>query len=104
MAATATKEEAQLNHLLAGITEAELARMLPDLELLSLPLGKVIYESGEKLDYVYFPTTAIISLLYIMENGSSAEIGVVGQGWFGRHCNLHGRRYHSQPGSGAKCG
>ena len=78
MAATVTKEEAQQNHLLADISEAELTRLLPDLELLSLPLGKVIYESGEKLDYVYFPTTAIISLLYIMENGSSAEIGVVG--------------------------
>jgi CRP-like cAMP-binding protein len=43
-----------------------------------LPLGKVLYESGDKLDFVYFPTTAIVSLLYIMENGATAEIGVVG--------------------------
>jgi CRP-like cAMP-binding protein len=78
MAATATKQEALQNHLLAGTTADELARLLPNLQPVSLPLGKVIYESGEKMDYVYFPTTAIISLLYIMENGSSAEIGVVG--------------------------
>jgi len=79
MAADTTKEEAVKNHLLAEVKADELARLLPNLELLSLPLGKVIYESGEKMDYVYFPTTAIISLLYIMENGASAEIGVVGK-------------------------
>ena len=67
------------NKLLAGVSDEELARLLPNLQLISLPLGKVIYESGEKMDYVYFPTTAIISLLYIMENGSTAEIGVVGK-------------------------
>lgn len=78
MTSTATKKEAVLNHLLGGVTAEELARLLPNLQPVSLPLGKVIYESGEKMDYVYFPTTAIISLLYIMENGSSAEIGVVG--------------------------
>src|SRR5882762_7130802 len=78
MTATATKQEALQNYLLAGVSNDELARLLPNLQLVSLPLGKVLYESGEKMDYVYFPTTAIISLLYIMENGSSAEIGVVG--------------------------
>jgi CRP-like cAMP-binding protein len=78
MAATSDREEAQENHLLAGVKTDELARLLPGLQLISLPLGKVLYESGEKMHYVYFPTTAIISLLYIMENGSSAEIGVVG--------------------------
>jgi CRP-like cAMP-binding protein len=66
------------NRLLAGASAAELERLLPNLELISLKLGHVIYESGEKMDYVYFPTTAIISLLYVMENGSTAEIGVVG--------------------------
>jgi CRP-like cAMP-binding protein len=76
---TATKEEARQNHLLAGVSDEELARLLPNLQPLALPLGEVLYESGEKMDYVYFPTTAIISLLYIMENGSSAEIGVVGK-------------------------
>ena len=78
MNAITTKQEALQNHLLGGVNADELARLLPNLQLVSLPLGKVIYESGEKMDYIYFPTTAIISLLYIMENGSSAEIGVVG--------------------------
>ena len=79
MLGTASKEEARQNHLLAGVSGEELARLLPNLQLLNLPLGQVIYESGEKMEYVFFPTTAIISLLYIMEDGSSAEIGVVGK-------------------------
>ena len=66
------------NNLLAGLPDEEIARITPHLELVSLELGKVLYESGDRLDYVYFPTTAIVSLLYIMENGSTAEIGVVG--------------------------
>ncbi len=78
MAPNAAKEEALQNHLLAGVTPEELERLLPSLQPVTLPLGKVLYESDEKMDYVYFPTTAIISLLYIMENGSTAEIGVVG--------------------------
>lgn len=73
-----TKEKAIENRLLAGLQEEELARLLPNLELVTLKLGAVLYESGEKMDYVYFPTTAIISLLYIMESGATAEIGVVG--------------------------
>lgn len=72
------RDEALLNHLLAALPEDELARLLPNLQPVSLSLGKVIYESGETMDFVYFPTTAIISLLYIMENGATAEIGVVG--------------------------
>lgn len=79
MAGSTKKDEVVQNHLLAGIREDELARLLPNLELVSLTLGHVLYESGERMDYVYFPTTAIISLLYIMENGSTAEIGVVGK-------------------------
>jgi CRP-like cAMP-binding protein len=66
------------NHLLDALPEAEFEQLLPDLEPVPLPLGKVLYESGEKLDYVYFPTTSIVSLLYVMENGASAEIAVVG--------------------------
>lgn len=53
-------------------------KFLPDLEPVDLPLGKVLYESGTKMSHVYFPTTAIVSLLYELENGSSAEIAVVG--------------------------
>lgn len=78
MTATVTEEVARANHLLAGITGEEIARLLPHLQAVTLSLGKVIYESGEKLDYIYFPTTSIISLLYIMESGATAEIGVVG--------------------------
>lgn len=78
MSVIAVREEARLNHLFAWVSEEELMRLLPNLQPLTLTLGEVLYESGEKMDYVYFPTTAIISLLYIMEDGSTAEIGVVG--------------------------
>lgn len=66
------------NQLLAALPEAEWQRWQPQLELVDLPLGKVLYESGGQLTHVYFPTTAIVSLLYVMENGASAEIAVVG--------------------------
>ena len=66
------------NHLLAALPPAEWQRWLPQLELIEMPLGDVLYESGGKLKYVYFPVTAIVSLLYVMENGASAEIAVVG--------------------------
>ena len=66
------------NHLLAALPQAEWLRWLPQLEPVTLPLGKVLYESGGVQSHVYFPTTAIVSLLYVMENGASAEIAVVG--------------------------
>ena len=66
------------NRLLAALPDAEWQRWLPDLEWVQLPLGDVLYESGGALSHVYFPTTAIVSLLYVMENGASAEIAVVG--------------------------
>jgi CRP-like cAMP-binding protein len=66
------------NQLLAALPEADLARWLPLLEWVDMPLGQVLYEPGRTLSHVYFPTTAIVSLLYVMENGSSAEIAVVG--------------------------
>jgi CRP-like cAMP-binding protein/hemerythrin superfamily protein len=66
------------NQLLASLPPAELQRWLPDLEYVELRLGEVLYEAGGKLSHVYFPTTAIISLLYVMQNGESAEIAVVG--------------------------
>jgi CRP-like cAMP-binding protein len=66
------------NHLLATLPAEILERISPQLELILLPLGKVIYESSDQLQYVYFPTTAIISLHYVMENGASAEIAGVG--------------------------
>jgi len=66
------------NDLLAALPAAEWRRWLPLLEAVDLPLGQVLYESGATLSHVYFPTTAIVSLLYVMENGASAEIAVVG--------------------------
>lgn len=66
------------NHLLAALPSAIQQRLFPQLELTSLPLGKVLYESGDTMRYVYFPTDAIVSLLYVMESGDSAEISVVG--------------------------
>lgn len=66
------------NCLLAVLPDAEWQRWEGRLEAVELPLGQVLHESGRKLSHVYFPTTAIVSLLYVMENGASAEIAVVG--------------------------
>ncbi len=66
------------NNLLAALPAEDLARLQPHLELIPLPLGWAVYESGRDQGYVYFPTTAIVSLLYVMEDGSSAEIAIVG--------------------------
>ncbi|WP_430389790.1 Crp/Fnr family transcriptional regulator [Dyella sp. 20L07] len=66
------------NRLLGALPEAEWARWEPHLEPVDMPLGKVLYESGSRLSHVYFPTTSIVSLLYVMEDGASAEIAVVG--------------------------
>ncbi|WP_175831953.1 Crp/Fnr family transcriptional regulator [Burkholderia cepacia] len=66
------------NHLLAALPVEDLAHISPQLVLVDMPLGKVLYESGGALSHVYFPTTSIVSLLYVMEDGSSAEIAIVG--------------------------
>lgn len=66
------------NHLLAALPAQAWARWLPELELVDMPLGQVLYESGSTLSHVYFPVNSIVSLLYVMENGASAEIAVVG--------------------------
>ncbi|MFA6314302.1 MAG: Crp/Fnr family transcriptional regulator [Sterolibacterium sp.] len=66
------------NHLLAALPAAEFGRLAPHLELVTMPLGEALYESGGHLQYVYFPTTSIVSLLYVLEDGASAEIAVVG--------------------------
>lgn len=71
-------QDPRQNHLLAVLPQAEYARLLPNLELVDLGLGQALYESGEHLNHVYFPSTSIISLLYVLENGASAEISVVG--------------------------
>lgn len=66
------------HHLLAQLPQAERDRWFPKLELIDMPLGQVRYEGGITLKYVYFPTTSIISLLHVMENGAAGEIAVVG--------------------------
>ncbi|MEI8267211.1 MAG: Crp/Fnr family transcriptional regulator [Betaproteobacteria bacterium] len=65
--------------MLAALPATDWARWLPQLEAVELPLGRVLYESGTMLSHVYFPTTAIVSLLYVLEDGASAEIAVVGK-------------------------
>jgi len=67
------------NRLLAALPDVEWERWRPQLELVEMPLGKVLYEPGTTLAHVYFPTTSIVSLLYVMEDGASAEIAVVGR-------------------------
>lgn len=68
----------QQNHLLAALSGEVQQRLFAHLECVSLPLGKVLYESGDTMRHVYFPTDSIVSLLYVMESGASAEISVVG--------------------------
>jgi CRP-like cAMP-binding protein len=68
----------QQNHLLAALPAAEFERLSGHLELVAMPLGEALYESGGHLKHVYFPITSIVSLLYVMEDGASAEIAVVG--------------------------
>ena len=66
------------NRLLAALPDEEHERLHPSLEQVSFALGEVVYESGGRLDHVYFPTTTIVSLLYTMEDGATAEMGLVG--------------------------
>jgi CRP-like cAMP-binding protein len=73
-----SKHDPNQNHLLAALLDAEFHRLSPHLELIPMKLGDVLVESGDRLQYVYFPTTAIISLHYLLENGGSSEIAGVG--------------------------
>ena len=66
------------NHLLAALAPAERERIFPHLQLVDMPLGKVLYESGDTLRYVYFPADCIVSLLYVLADGATAELAVVG--------------------------
>ena len=78
MKATASPANALENHLLAVLPADDFSRVQSKLASVSFKLGDVLYESGDKMDYAFFPTSAIVSMLYIMENGRTAEIGVVG--------------------------
>jgi CRP-like cAMP-binding protein len=75
MAATSRPQQ---NHILDALPQPERERLFPFLELVTLPLGKVLYESGDMLRHIYFPTDSIVSLLYVLTNDESAEIAVVG--------------------------
>jgi CRP-like cAMP-binding protein len=66
------------NHLLAALPEESYQRLLPDLDLIAMPLGWVLYEIGMPLNYVYFPVSGIVSLLYVTNNGASSEIAITG--------------------------
>jgi CRP-like cAMP-binding protein len=70
--------QARENHLLAALPVEDFTRIKPHLKLVPMPLGEVLYESGSRLRNVYFPTTTIVSLLYVLADGASAEIAVVG--------------------------
>jgi len=70
------------NYLLAALPVEVQERLFPDLKLVEMPLGKVLYESGDTVSHIYFPTDSIVSLLYVMEDGASAEISVVGNEGF----------------------
>jgi len=76
--ATSTRHSPRQNHLLAALPASDYERIAARLELVPLKLGDVLYEPGLPLRFVYFPTTAIVSLLYVMEDGASAEIAIVG--------------------------
>ncbi len=85
------------NLLLAALPQAVYERLLPHLELVPLPLGEIVYTSGSELPYLYFPTTCIISLVYVMANGASAEIAVAGfEGLVGISVFLGGHTTPSQ--------
>jgi CRP-like cAMP-binding protein len=75
----AAPNDPRQNHLLAALPAAEWERLEPNLERIAMPLGHVLYESGTELQHVYFPATCIVSLLYVMEDGHSAEIAIVGR-------------------------
>jgi CRP-like cAMP-binding protein len=76
--ATLDQHPPERNQLLAALSPDERDRLFPHLRLVTMPLGKVLYESGDVQRYVHFPTDSIVSLLYVMESGASAEVAVVG--------------------------
>src|SRR3984893_4400001 len=78
MSVVAIPNEPSENRLLGSLPPDEYERLLPSLQQVSFSLGEVVYEFGGHLDYVFFPTSSIVSLLYTMENGTSAEMGLTG--------------------------
>ncbi|MDQ3063883.1 MAG: Crp/Fnr family transcriptional regulator [Acidobacteriota bacterium] len=85
MSTAAHSYDALKNHLLAALPADEFLRVKSNLEPVTFKLGEILYEFGDKLDCVYFPTTAITSSLYIMQNGATAQIGVIGNDGLSGH-------------------
>ena len=85
------------NRLLAVLAQADYERIAPHLEFAPVALGEVLYESGGRMEHAYFPTTSIVSLLYVMADGASAEIAVVGNDGIVGISMLHGRRIDPEP-------
>src|SRR5512142_3135889 len=77
-AVASSRHSPRQNHLLDALPRADYDRLAPHLELIPMRLGDVLYEPGVRLRYVYFPTTSIVSLLYVLQDGASAEIAIVG--------------------------
>jgi hypothetical protein len=101
---TGTGPDPRHNGLLASLPPAEYRRWLPSLKLVKMPLGQVLHEPGAEMTHVYFPVTAIVSILYVTENGSSAEIALAGnEGLIGIALFMGGAT-HNHPGGGAKRG
>lgn len=85
------------NGLLAALPAADYERMLAHMKLVPLPIGKVLYESGSRLQHCYFPVSGVVSLLYTMQNGATAEVAVIGnEGCLGVAILLGGRSTPSQ--------
>jgi CRP-like cAMP-binding protein len=97
MNTTAAPHPPTNNQLLAALPAEDFARLRPHLEPLALPLGWALYESGDRQAHVYFPTEGIVSLLYVMENGASAEIACVGNEGLVGVVAVHGRGQHAEP-------
>ena len=104
ISASKPSTSAEGNHLLKWLHQETKDRFFPYLEHVDMPLGKVLYEPDDVMKHVYFPTDCIISLLYVMEDGASAEISVIGnEGMVGISLLMGGGKY-LQSSRSAECG
>ncbi len=92
------------NHLLAALPKADFNRLLPYLKLVPMPTGKVIYESGDRQGSVYFLVGCIVSILYVLEDGASAEVAIVGEEGLIGIALFMGGGHNPEPRGGAKRG
>jgi hypothetical protein len=87
------------NRLLAALPQEVYGRLCSALDPVAFALGDVVYDTGARLAHIYFPTTCVVSLIYTMEDGATAEMGLVGEGAV--DCPIHGRRDNPKPSRGA---